>query len=273
MIEFARVLYGSQNYGLDGPDSDRDYKVLLCPTFEDFYRYHKVDKKDLPEGCDPEHDSPVSVMRFHELLAQGNPNCVEMLFSLEWDVKVKEFGTYLDMARKVYGGGYVAVVWDRFYSALTGLALNSMDRYGVTPKTVSRARYFYGLAHYVAGNGFVIDEGTYRSGDGDGALGFHKLAKVIRFYPPTKAFLDERAEDLRTAFSSDKEALSQKATGFCAKNRMKMADMRASMDLLGMFVRDLVFLETQLDGIERLKSKNRRGLARELVLDYLEREV
>lgn len=273
MIEFARVLYGSQNYGLDGPDSDRDYKVLLCPTFEDFYRYHKVDKKDLPKGCDLEHDSPVSVMRFHELLAQGNPNCVEMLFSAEQDVKVKEFGTYLDMARKVYGGGYVACVWDRFYSALTGLALNALDRYGVTPKTVSRARYFYGLAHYVAGNGFVIDEGTYRSGDDEGAVGFHKLAKVIRSCTSAKAYLDECAETLRAAFSRDKDELSQKALGFCAEHRVKVADMRASMDMLGMFMRDLVFLETQLDGIERLQLKERRGLGRKLVLEYLDREV
>lgn len=273
MIEFARVLYGSQNYGLDGPDSDRDYKVLLCPTFEDFYRYHKVDKKDLPEECDPEHDSPVSVMRFHELLAQGNPNCVEMLFSLEWDVKVKEFGTYLDMARKVYGGGYVACVWDMFYSALTGLALNGMDRNGVTPKTVARARYLYGMAHCVAENGFVIDEGTYRSGDGEGAVDFHKLAKVIRFCPPAKAYLDECAETLRAAFSRDKEALSRKAKGFCTKNRMKMADMRASIDLLGMFVRDMVFMETQTDAMERLESMDYTKLGRGLVLDYLDREV
>lgn len=271
MIEFARVLYGSQNYGLDGPDSDRDYKVLLCPTFEDFYRYHKVDKKDLPKGCDLEHDSPVSVMRFHELLAQGNPNCIEMLFSLEWDMKVKEFGTYLDMARKVYGGGYVAVVWDRFYSALTGLALNALDRYGVTPKTVSRARYFYGMAHYVAENGFVIDEGTYRSGDGEGAVDFHKLAKVIRFCPPTKAYLAECAETLRAAFSRDKEALSQSATGFCAKKRMKMADVHAGMDLLGVTLRDLVYMEVEQEAFGRCVDRDYKGLGRELMRKYLER--
>ena len=271
MIEFAKVLYGSQNYGLDGPDSDRDYKVLLCPTFEDFYRYHKVDKGDLPDGCDPEHDSPMSVMRFHELLAAGNPNCIEMLFSVERDVKVKGFETYLKLMRRVYAGGYAALVWDGFYSALTGLALNGLDRNGVTPKTLARARYFYEMALHVAGTGFVIDEGTYRCGDGEDAPRFHKLAQALRFHPPTQVFLDRMADDLRAAFPGNREALSRKATEFCEKNRMKMADVHASMDLLGVTLRDLVYMEVQQEAFGRCADRDYKSLGRKMMRKYLER--
>lgn len=270
MIEFARVLYGSQNYGLDGADSDRDTKVLLCPAFEDFYRYHKVDKGDLPDGCDPEHDSPMSVTRFHELLVAGNPNCVEMLFSVDLDVKVNGFGAYLDMMRQVYAGGYAAWVWDRFYSALMGLALNRMDRNGVTPKTVARARYFYELALYVAGNGFVIDENTWRDVDGKEAPRFHALAQALRFHPPMQEFLDRMADDLRAAFSGNRETLSEKAMGFCVKNWRKMADVRASAELLGVTLRDLVFMETQKEAWERCANRDYKGIGIELIRKYLE---
>lgn len=271
MIEFARMLYGSQNYGLDGADSDRDTKVLLCPAFEDFYRYHKVDKGDLPDGCDPEHDSPMSVMRFHELLSAGNPNCIEMLFSVERDVKVKGFGPYLELMRRVYAGGYAALVWDCFYSALTGLALNGLDRNGVTPKTLARARYFYEMALHVAGNGFVIDEGTYRCGDGEDAPRFHKLARALRFHPPTQVFLDRMADDLRAAFPGNREALSRKATEFCEKNRMKMADVHAGMYLLGVTLRDLVYVEVQQEAFGRCADRDYKSLGREMMRKYLER--
>lgn len=267
MIEFARMLYGSQNYGLDGPESDRDFKVLLCPAFEDFYAYHKVDRGDLPEGCDPEHDSPMSVMRFHELLAKGNPNCVEMLFSVERDVKVKGFGTYLDSARKVYGAGYVAAVWDGFYSALMGLALNGMERNGVNAKTVARARYFYEMALWIAGNGFAVNEGTWRGEDQD-APRFHALARALRSHPPAQVFLNRMADDLREAFLGNRVALSQKATGFCVKNRRKLADPRAAMELLGVYLRDLVYMEVEKEAWGRVVNRDMKGMAKELLAKY-----
>ena len=268
MIEFARVLYGSQNYGLNGADSDSDYRVLLCPAFEDFYAYHKVDRGDLPQGCDPEHDSPMSVMRFHELLAKGNPNCVEMLFSVGQDVKVDGFGTYLDSARKIYGGGYVATVWDDFYSALTGMALNAIDRNGANAKTVSRARYFYEMALWIAGNGFAVNEGTWRSDDGDDAPRFHAMARALRFHPPSQVFLERMAQDLQEAFIGNREALSQKATGFCVKNRMKLADPRAAMELLGVFLRDLVYMNVEKEVFDRVVNRDMKGLAKELLAKY-----
>ena len=79
----ARILVGSQNYSLSGPDSDYDYKLLMVPSFDDLYNYHKVDKHDLPQQYDPEHYSVISVMTFDKNVRAGNVNALEMLFSSE----------------------------------------------------------------------------------------------------------------------------------------------------------------------------------------------
>lgn len=162
MKEVARFLYGSQNYGLDTPESDKDYKVILCPEFVDLYRYHKVCKDDLPCGLDPDHYSVMSVMQFHDLLMGGNPNCIEMLFSVETSSD-KSFDQYLHSVRAMYESSYVAIVWDKFYSALKGLALNGIKRNGLNPKTVSRLFYFMFFAEQVVRDGFVIREDTWRN--------------------------------------------------------------------------------------------------------------
>lgn len=40
---------------------------------------------------------------------------------------------------------------------------NSFKRYGVTPKTASRALYFYKLVEYISKHNFVIDETILRN--------------------------------------------------------------------------------------------------------------
>ena len=171
MKEVARILYGSQNYGLDTLDSDKDYKVLLCPEFEDLYRYHKVCKDDLPSGLDPEHYSVMSLMQFHDLLMAGNPNCLEMLFSVESNPTGPAYPihTYLhdyrELAQTLYATGYIAIVWDKFYSALKGLAMNSIDRYGINAKTVSRLCFYNYFAQQIVRDDFVVNERTWRNPD------------------------------------------------------------------------------------------------------------
>lgn len=143
MKEIARILVGSQNYGLDIPNSDKDYKVLLCTEFEDLYNYRKVEAKDLPKGLDKEHYSVMSVITFDKLLRNGNPNCLEMLYSTDLETDNADFCAYLTFARELYQDGYLAVVWESFYNAVAGIIMNGFAKYGATPKTVSRAEYFY----------------------------------------------------------------------------------------------------------------------------------
>jgi hypothetical protein len=207
MIELAKVLYGSQNYGLDGEDSDRDYKLVLCPEFEELYE-GKMCKKN--EG---EHVVGNDIRRLHGLLAGGNPNAVELLYSVDVELIDGDWvGKYFDCWRRVYEGGYLAAVWRTFYAALTGMALNGIDRNGVTPKTVARAFYFLEMAKHLAGNGFVMNEGVYR---GDG-LEFHRLARKIRFEPPVnEGVLNGIAEDVRRGFEEWKAEGQNRADAAC----------------------------------------------------------
>ena len=161
MKEMARMLIGSQNYRLDGPNSDYDYKVIMMPEFEDFYTYHKVDKNDLPDKYDSEHYNVMSILTFDSNLRKGNINALELLFSRYSYVTDSKFYSYLQTARKAYADGYIFTVWDTFVSTVEGMMKNSLDRYGVNRKSASRALYLINLCYDVADHDFVIDEQTW----------------------------------------------------------------------------------------------------------------
>lgn len=162
----ARVLVGSQNYHLDGPDSDYDYKLLMLPEFKDFYSYHKVDKTDLPKQYDPEHYSVMSLLTFDANLRKGNVNALEMLFSHEF----KCYGdfplrTYLDVAYRAYYDGYLASVWTEYLRTVEGMVKNTFDRYGLTRKSASRAEFLLDFARYVASKDYVVSVNTWTTSD------------------------------------------------------------------------------------------------------------
>lgn len=159
----ARILYGSQNTCLAGPDSDYDYKLLMVPDFEDLYNYHKVDKYDLPRQYDPEHYSVMNVMTFDKNLRGGNVNTLEMLFSCDQRFYNDLLVDYFEFAQSLYISGYIATVWENFFSTLSGLILNSLKRYSNTPKVVARAQYFINFAYYVTEHDFVVDASTWRT--------------------------------------------------------------------------------------------------------------
>lgn len=162
MKEIARILYGSQNYRLNLPNSDEDYKILLCPEFIDFYNSRKVEKSDVPAWYDHEHNSPMSVIQFHHLLMKGNPNCLEMLFSSEIETSNADFLEYQKQALDLFMCGYLATIWKDFYSAMRGIALNIKLREGITPKSVSRAVYLFGLTQQVMIDNFRMTHGSWR---------------------------------------------------------------------------------------------------------------
>ena len=200
MKELARVLYGSQNYGLDGPDSDKDYMVLLCPEYKDFYDAKKVCAEDVPIEYDREHYSPMNIIQFHNLLMKGNPNCIEMLFSTEWSVSDNLLRNHLDGMKDLYRRGYVAVVWDSFYAAIRGLALNGIDRNGVNGKTVSRAYYLFWLVRQIESDNFSINGSTWRNG-----MPYSIKARDIRFGNLEQERLDEIQYGIRAGFARYKQ--------------------------------------------------------------------
>lgn len=229
MIELAKLLYGSQNYGLDGEDSDRDYKLVLCPGFEELYE-GKMCKRN--EG---EHVVGIDLRRLHGLLVNGNPNAVELLYSVDVELIDGEWvGKYFGCWRRVYEDGYLAAVWRTFYAALNGLALNAIDRNGVTPKTVARAFYFMEMAKHLAWNGFVMNEGVYR---GD-AVEFHRLARRIRFEPPVnEGVLIRIAEDVKRGFDEWKAEGQKMADEVCKGHDWTKA-VRGMDGMVRMIVRE-----------------------------------
>ena len=195
MLDVGHVLYGSNNYGLDGPDSDKDYKVFLCPEAEDFYHYKRVEKNDVPEGLDKEHYSPMDVRAFDRSLQVGNPNCLEMLWSRETEELFLDFETYMSYARCMFGQGYLVMVFSQFLSAVKGTVFNSFNRYGVNRKSASRATFWMNFVLKLMSNDFKVESSFW----------YDEPARKMRFdesvYLPT-------LEDFKKMFASlEKQAL------------------------------------------------------------------
>lgn len=239
MKELAHVLYGSQNYCLDGPESDKDYKVLLCPSFDDFYHERKLCADDLPAAYDPDHYSPMSIVKFHELLLKGNPNCLEMVFSTEWSISEVGIGSYIREAKALFSIGYIAIVWHDFYSAARGLALNSLNRGGVNGKTVSRASYILGLCNATIDRGFVVDDSTWR-----GDTPYKNRARNIRFGQLDLEQLEILADKVKTGFSRYKEPSLNAAASFCESHAVELLACKHRVNTLESMMRRIVARNT-----------------------------
>lgn len=223
MKEFATVLYGSQNYGLDIESSDRDYKVLLCPSFQDYYYGHHVEKRDLPSVYDSMHYSPIDITRFHALLMHGNPNCMEMLFSTEWRIYNDNLKEYLDKARRLYSLGFLSHVWGDFFPALKGIVMNSLERYGASPKTVSRGYFMYNMMLHILDHGFTVDSSTFRGG-----IEFQRVARSIRtdksIIGDIKSKPEVFVESAKTWFDDATTKTTTKAAEFCQQRSADETD-------------------------------------------------
>ena len=174
MKEIAKILFGSQNMGLDGPTSDRDYKVIYTPSFEDLYFRREADQHSL-KGYDKDHYAPIDIRKFHKLALEGNVNIVEMLFSIDIQSSLPEFNDYLNKVKELYNRGYIAYVWDKFYSSLQGLVMNSLDRYGPTRKVIARAHAYIRLSQTIAIDSFCVNETSWRDNP------WNKTAREMRF--------------------------------------------------------------------------------------------
>lgn len=200
MKEVGRALYGSQNYLLSNEDSDKDYKVFLCPSFEDLYRAHKADKSDLPQDLDPEHYSVLDVRKFAELVKVGNVNCLEYLFSLDLSGN-SDFLEWCAKARKFYENGYLGFTWPTFYASLTGMVKNSFDRYGVTRKSMSRAYFLYLFAATVVQDNFKVSASTWRANN------WNETVRAMRF--DKTSFLPDRENVFKSLERLNTEATNK----------------------------------------------------------------
>ena len=134
--QIAKMLYGSQNYNLDTPESDKDYKVIEFPDAEDLF-YAKTLNRQLSEN-----ESVWDVRNFLKYLMKANPNALELLFSVEQEYEDESFKELLDYIRPRIGS-VIRMHWEEFSNATLGIAWESIRRNQVTPKTVARLTYFW----------------------------------------------------------------------------------------------------------------------------------
>jgi predicted nucleotidyltransferase len=78
--ELFRVLTGSHNYNMNTPESDKDYKIFVLPTFDDLYHGKEFSTSHVGESFDYDvHD----IRKVSHLWWKANINFVEVLFTEE----------------------------------------------------------------------------------------------------------------------------------------------------------------------------------------------
>jgi hypothetical protein len=78
-----QALVGSHNYRLNTPESDRDYKVFVAPTFEELYMGTRYQKDILKHPDDGNDYSIHDVRKIPDLFFKANLNYLEILSSNE----------------------------------------------------------------------------------------------------------------------------------------------------------------------------------------------
>ena len=75
------ILYGSQNFGYDTPESDKDWFQFLTPTVEDIVHFKQVSKEvELEDGS---HVKTRDIRYIYNIIEKGNVNDMQLFFSRE----------------------------------------------------------------------------------------------------------------------------------------------------------------------------------------------
>lgn len=148
-------LYGSQNYGLNNPDSDKDYLHIYMPNENDVF-YANINKKIR----DTEHDKYMSFPHFIKQVLKGNVNCWECIFSTAINIYTYDARNLLyflqDNAQKILQHSA-----ETFVKSAEGFALNRLNEY--SKKQLSRAYYFALLAGKVVSDNMMMNCETWRN--------------------------------------------------------------------------------------------------------------
>ena len=140
-----KALVGSHNYNLDTPESDRDYKYFVWPTFDDLYE-NKMFHKEVV--TDTEDYTVHDIRMLPTLLWKANLNFIEILYSqeLEGDEALID---YLTEHRKELSTmnmhGLYAAAMDMSYEKEKLMTKDSparhdaIEKYGYDPKSACHA--------------------------------------------------------------------------------------------------------------------------------------
>ena len=147
-------LYGSQNYGLNNPDSDRDFVTVYMPSRDDVY----YGQSDMSYKGD-EHNTMISLPKFMRYVLKGNANYWECIFSTA-------ISTYTAGAQRLLyflqdnSRPLLQYSANGFLNSLRGKAFGSDLS---QPKHLARAWYFALLANNMVNNDMAMDFASWRN--------------------------------------------------------------------------------------------------------------
>lgn len=193
--KIAKILYGSQNYNLSTPESDKDYKVIEFPTSEELF-YEKRLNRQIDDNS-----SVWDVRNFFKYLSKANPNALELLFSVEQEYYDEDFKELLDYIRPRIGS-VIRKNWQHFSSAMLGLAWESLRRNLITPKTVGRLVFFY-----LMWLSLVYVDGDLRCTNGE--MTEETWRNSMRIWPRELRELDDTETSARTELEETVEWISR----------------------------------------------------------------
>lgn len=164
----GEILYGSQNYGLDGPNSDKDYYEIVMPSFYDLYYQKEASGK-----------KSWDIRKFTKLILDGNFNAIELLFSVDKQFYSQDF-EFLWYYLRAISSDIVARRSKKFYYSIRGCFKASLDNADKADsvetyvKHMARAQYFVDLLDHVRLSHFYLTENAWRGN-------FTENARNIRF--------------------------------------------------------------------------------------------
>lgn len=149
----GKFLIGSYNYNLNIETSDKDYKIIEIPDFNDLFIFKKLNREL------NSHNSVMDYRGFISLLFKVNPNAIELLFSKEQNYKNEDFKILIQLLKRDYKF-IIRCNWENFTSAMKGIATQSLKKNN--PKGISRAFYLYLLwDRFYKNCGAMTDEEYY----------------------------------------------------------------------------------------------------------------
>lgn len=138
-------LYGSQNYGLSGENSDIDSFAIVLPSIKDVIKNKNAVsfEKKTDYGCCKVKD----IRRYLSELKKGNLQCIECLFSKYGMVNYVEYNNFFDNIR-ILKDDFVYAVRYNFIKCLRGHLYNLRRRVEKEKKVSKSLAYVYLFEYY-----------------------------------------------------------------------------------------------------------------------------
>lgn len=137
-----KALTGSYNQGLNIEGSDKDYKVICIPSFNHLYSGEFINGQIHSKEIDIEY---VDIRSFVKQIKKGNPNYLEILFSLEFS-SISTFDL-VDFIKE-HKNDLLFINPMGTYYALRGMMYSNMKK--DDPKSVYRFfQCAFAIEHYV----------------------------------------------------------------------------------------------------------------------------